>query len=74
MVLKYSELGFTPDRLHKNTDGTFVTPAFVIMMGGYMYWTMLPQWRLAIEALQRISKLIYFVKGDGGGGGGGGGG
>ena len=34
-------------------------PPFVIMTGGYMYWTMFLQWRLAIEALQ---------KGDGGGG------
>ena len=29
-------LGFTPYRLHKNVDGTFV-----FMMGRYMYWTML---------------------------------
>ena len=47
------ELGFTPDRLHKNAHGTFVTP-FVFMMGRYMYWTMSPRWRLVIEILQRI--------------------
>ena len=47
------QLGFTPYRLNKNVDGTFVTP-IGIMMGGYMYWTMLLQWRLVIEALQKI--------------------
>ena len=40
-------LGFTPYRLHKNVDSTFVTPR-------YMYWTMLPRWRLAIDILERI--------------------
>ena len=46
-------LGFTPYRLHKNADGTFVTPIRVYD-GRYMYWTMLPLWRLAIDMLQRI--------------------
>ena len=52
-IQKIYEFKFTPYRLHKNTDGTFVTP-LVIKIGGYMYWTMLLQWRLSIEALQRI--------------------
>ena len=34
-------LGFTPHRLHKNADGTFVTHVF--MMGRYMYRAMLPR-------------------------------
>ena len=40
-------LGSTPYRLHKNVDGTFVTPPppYVFMMERYMYWKMLPRWR-----------------------------
>ena len=41
-------------------------PTFVFMMGRFMYWTMLPRWRLAIAYTDIInSKLVYFVKGDG---------
>ena len=36
------ELGFTPYRIHKNTDGTFVT-SIRYCDGRYMYWTMLLQ-------------------------------
>ena len=46
------ELGFTPYRLHMNV-GVFVTP-FVFIVGGCMYWTMLPRWKLAVDRLQRI--------------------
>ena len=38
------EPGFTPYRLHTNSNGTFVTP-IVFTMERYMYWTMLPPWR-----------------------------
>ena len=48
-----------------NGDGLFLTdyprmemvhllPPFVFIMGGYMCWTVLPRWRLAIDILQRI--------------------
>ena len=47
------ELGCTPERLHKNADGTFVTP-FVFMMVRYMFRTMLPRGRLVIEILKRM--------------------
>ena len=46
-------LGFPPYRLHKHVEGVFVTP-FVFIVGGYMYWTMLPRWRLAIDIMKRI--------------------
>ena len=32
------ELGFTPYRLHKNTDGTFVTPIRVYDRKVYVVW------------------------------------
>ena len=44
------ELGFTPYRLHKNTDGTFVTP--IRYYDAYMYWKMLLQWRLVLQKIQ----------------------
>ena len=44
------ELGFTHYRLHKNIDRTFVT-SICVYDERYMYWTMLPRWRLAIEIL-----------------------
>ena len=50
-IQKSYELGFALCRLHKNVDGVFITP---IRVGGYMYWTLLPRWRLAIDILQRI--------------------
>ena len=57
------EHGFTPYRLHKNADGTFVTH---ILWWEGICWAMLPRWRLVIEILHEInSKLIYFVKCDG---------
>ena len=46
------ELGFTPYGLHTNVC-VFVT-TFVFIVGGYLYWTMLPRWRLAIGRLQRM--------------------
>ena len=35
--------------LHTNVEGVFVTPIRVYS-GGYLYWTMLPRWRLAIAS------------------------
>ena len=48
------ELGFTHYRLYKNEDGVFITPIRVYDGRVYMYWTMLPPCRLAIDILQRI--------------------
>ena len=59
-------LGFTPYRLHKNVDGTFVTP--IRVYDGKVYvLAVLPRWRLPISYAMDIisSKLVYFVKGDG---------
>ena len=61
-------LGFTPYILHKNADGTFVTP--IRYYDGKVYVlddvaTMeIGDWHLETDTLS--SKLIYFVKGDGG--------
>ena len=61
------ELGFTPYRLHKNTDGTFVTP--IRYYDGRVYVlddvaTMEVGDRSLTEDTI-ISKLKYFIKGDG---------
>ena len=61
------ELGVTPYRLHKNTDGTFVTP--IRYYDGRVYvlddvTTMEVDDRdLTTDTIN--SKLVYFVKGDG---------
>ena len=60
-------LGFTPYRLHKNVDGTFVTP--IRVYDGKVYVlddvaTMEVGDRyLTTDTIS--SKLVYFVKGDG---------
>ena len=64
------ELGFTPFRLHKNVDGTFVTP--IHYYNGRVYVlddvaTMeIGNRQIASDTIS--SKLIYFVNGDGGSG------
>ena len=64
------ELGFTPYRLHTNSDGTFVTP--IRVYDGRVYvlddeTTMQVTTRqIATDTIS--STLIYFVKGDDGGG------
>ena len=61
------ELGFTPYRLHKNADGTFVTP--IRYYDGKVYVlddsaTMeIGDWHLETDEIS--SKLVYLVKGDG---------
>ena len=65
------ELGFTPYRLHMNSDGAFVTP---IRVYDDRVYVMDDETTMQITTRQiatdRISsKLIYFVKGDDGGGG-----
>ena len=63
-------LGFTSYRLHKNADGTFVTP--IRYYDGKVYVlddvaTMeASDWHLETDTIS--SKMIYFVKGDGGSG------
>ena len=52
-IRKSYELGSTPYRLHTNSDGTFVTPILFIV-GGYIHWPMLLQWRLVVARLRRI--------------------
>ena len=51
------ELGFTPYILHKNTDGTFVTP-----IRYYVGWVYVLDNKFTTISIN----LIYFVKGDGG--------
>ena len=61
------ELGFTPYRLHTNSDVTFVTPIRVYSGRVYVFddvATMEIGGR-QVEADTISSKLIYFVKGDG---------
>ena len=64
------DLGFSPYRLHKNTDGTFVTP--IRYYDGRVY---VLDDVATMEVVDRSltedtvsSKLIYLVKGDGGSG------
>ena len=52
-IRKSYELGFPPYRIHTNVEGVFLLP-FVFIVGGHLYWTMLPQWRLVIVRLQRM--------------------
>ena len=64
------ELGFTPYRLHKNTDGTFVTPVRyyhgrVYVLGDVATMEIGDR---SISTDTIISKLMCFVKGDGGSG------
>ena len=47
------ELGFSRYLLHTTGYVTFVTP-IVFIMGGYMYWTMLPRWILQVDMLQAM--------------------
>ena len=56
MMMKYSKAMSLNLHLidYTRIQMVHLSPPFVIMMGGYMYWTMLLQWRLAIEALQWI--------------------
>ena len=62
--------GFTPYRLHKNTDSTFVTP--IRYYDGNVYVlddvaTMeVGDWHLETDTIS--SKVVYFVEGDGGSG------
>ena len=62
------ELGFTPYRLHTNSDGTFVTPIRVYSGRVYVLDEVAtmeiggPQ----IETDEISSKLVCFVKGGGG--------
>ena len=64
------ELGFSPYRLHKNTDGTFVTP--IRYYDGSVYVlddvTTMEVGDRSLTEDTISSKLIYFVKGDGGSG------
>ena len=59
------ELGFTPYRLHKNVDGTFVTPIRYYDEKVYVLddvATMeVGDWHLETDTIS--SKLVYFVKG-----------
>ena len=61
------ELGFTPYRLPKNVDGTFVTPIRVYRGKIYVLddvATMeVGDWYFETDTIS--SKLVYFVKGDG---------
>ena len=60
-------LGFTPYKLHKNVDGTFVTPIRVyrgkVYVLGDVATMEVSEWHLETDTIS--SKLIYFVKGDG---------
>ena len=63
------ELGFTPYRLHTNSDGTFVTP--IRVYDGRVY--VLDDVTTMVVTTRQIasddnSKQIYFVKGDDDGG------
>ena len=60
-------LGFTPYGLHKNADGTFITPIGVC--DGKVYvWDDVATMEVGNRYLTTDvinSKLVYFVKGDG---------
>ena len=62
------ELGFTPYRLHTNTDGTFVTPMRVYDGKVYVLDNVatieVGEWYIETDTVS--IKLIYFAKGDGG--------
>ena len=68
-ILQSYELGFTPYRLHKNADGTFVSVAPIRVYDGKVYVlddvsTMdIGDRDLTTDEIN--GKLIYFVKGDG---------
>ena len=64
------ELGFTPYRLHTNSDGTFVTPIRVYDGRVYVYddETTMEVNNRQIATDKISSKLIYFAKGDDNGG------
>ena len=65
------ELGFTPNRPHRNVDDTFVTPIRTYEGRVYILDDVakmaVTDWYIASDTIS--SKLIYFAKGDDGGSG-----